>query len=399
MKNFDVCVIGLGYIGLPTALLCTNAGLNVSGVDNNKNKLGLLSDATMPFEEPFFETLLVEATKAGNLQLSETITNASIYIICVPTPIQSVATESDLFAPDMTFVNSVVDDLISIAEPGSLIVLESTSPVGATQNIKDTFAQKNKNVEQFDFAYCPERVIPGNIFKELQENTRIIGGLTKRATTRAMHFYKKLSEAPIVDTDATTAELTKLIENSYRDVNIAFANQVSMLCASLKINPDKAIELANHHPRVNILKPGVGVGGHCIPVDPWFLISKSKKHTSLLKEARLINNSKTEWVKSKIKKSALALEKKHGRSASIALLGLTYKEDVDDLRGSPALAVALNISSEFSNVICIDHNVSIEIDGLKIDNNFNEAVDLKVVLVNHKSNDRNDLVATKVLVF
>lgn len=399
MKNFDVCIIGLGYIGLPTALLCTEAGLNVSGVDNNKNKLGLLKDGIMPFDEPFFETSLTEATKAGNFQLSETITNANIYIICVPTPIRSVATENDLFAPDMTFVDSVVDDLISIAKPGSLIVLESTSPVGATQNIKDTFARKNSNVGKFDFAYCPERVIPGNIYNELRENTRIIGGLTERATDRAILFYKKLSKAPVVATDATTAELTKLIENSYRDVNIAFANQISMLCASLRINPDKAIALANHHPRVNILRPGVGVGGHCIPVDPWFLINKSKKHTSLLKQARLINNSKTEWVTSKIKKSARALEKKHGRSASIALFGLTYKEDVDDLRESPALAIALNISSEFSKVICIDHNVSIEIEGLKINNNFNEAVDLKVVLVNHKSNDRNDLVASNVLVF
>ena len=286
----DVCVIGLGYIGLPTAVSLASGGLKVHGVDVDSDKISSISNAVSPFDEDGLDELLQRVVSNSTLNVSNEIPGAPVYIICVPTPLVTDNLGADLMPkPDLSAVYEASDRIVEVAPPGSLIVLESTSPVGTTEALASRATEQGRRHDDVLFAYCPERVLPGDIMHELTSNDRIVGGTTDEATRRAAELYKKLTTGNIHETTARAAELCKLLENSYRDVNIAFANEVSFISDQLSLNADAVISLTNCHPRVDILAPGIGVGGHCIPVDPWFLVDSFPQNTKMIQTGRAVN--------------------------------------------------------------------------------------------------------------
>jgi len=292
------------------------------------------------------------AVESGKLKASLKPEKADIFIIAVPTPFK------DNYVPNIDYVIDATKSLAPCLEPGNILILESTAPVGTTDRIKEVLIKEGIDVSSLYIAHCPERVLPGRIMMELTENDRIVGGITSESTQKVAEFYRSFVNGTVWETDAKTAEMSKLVENSSRDVQIAFANELSIICDSMGINVWKVIELANRHPRVNILQPGTGVGGHCIAVDPWFVVDSAKGEAKLIKKARLRNIYKTEWVIEKIKNTALLFEKEHKRSPEIACMGLAFKPDIDDLRESPALYVVRSLKKENFNILAVEPNIN-----------------------------------------
>ncbi|WHP47369.1 UDP-N-acetyl-D-mannosamine dehydrogenase [Mannheimia bovis] len=352
-----ICIIGLGYIGLPTAVAFANAGKQVIGVDINEQVVASLKQGKIHIIEPDLQTAFTQAVKNGYFFATQTPEEADAFIIAVPTPLLEKK-------PDLSYMQNAALAITPYLRKGNLVVLESTSPVGTTEKLAEWLSQARPDLAfpaDVHIAYCPERVLPGRIMTELVENNRIIGGLTPQCSQQAVDLYQIFAKGNCISTQARTAEMCKLVENSFRDVNIAFANELSMICDELDINVWELIELANQHPRVNILQPGAGVGGHCIAVDPWFIVSKSPQLARLIRTAREVNNAKPQWVLEKLKAlvADCVVEKncKPG-DLTIACFGLAFKPDIDDLRESPALAITQQIARwHKGRVMAVEPNI------------------------------------------
>lgn len=357
MEIKKVSVIGLGYIGLPTAALLATKGCLVAGMDVSEYVVNSINKCQVHIVEPDLDAFVRSAVAAGRLQAFTELQQADVYIICVPTPFHETG---DIPQPNIDYVLAAASSISSLAKPGDLVILESTSPVGTTEKIQAILRDAGVNVDEIHIAYCPERVLPGKIMTELVENDRIIGGVTPAATKAAAEFYKVFSFGKIFATDAKTAEMCKLAENSFRDVNIAFANELSLICDREGINVWDLIKLANRHPRVNILQPSTGVGGHCIAVDPWFIVARDEHNSRLIRKAREVNNHKTEWVIRKIKLAAADVNARTGMKPKIACFGLAFKPDIDDLRESPALRVAKALIKQGYDVVAVEPNIQFQ---------------------------------------
>lgn len=382
MIQKKVCVIGLGYIGLPTATFVANAGFKVSGVDINETAVDIINQGKIHIVEPGLEELVTHAVSTKNLAAHTEIQESDIYMICVPTPFVN---GTDLNEPDMSYVFSAVDSILTKLKLGDLIILESTSPVGTSDSIENYLVNKGVQKGSFGIGYCPERVLPGKIIEEFVRNDRIIGGNNKETTKAICDFYKYFTDCTLHQTNAKTAEMCKLTENSFRDVNIAFANELSVLCESEGIDVWELIRLANYHPRVDILRPGTGVGGHCISVDPWFIVAKHPTIANLIKTAREVNDQKPKWVIENISSHARAVEKNIGRVPVIAVYGLAFKPDIDDLRESPALEVCKTLNCTDYKILAVEPNIS-KLEDMELVS-FDEAIqkaDVHVILVAHK---------------
>ena len=297
MNSNKVCVIGLGYIGLPTAALLADNGFSVCGVDINETVVKIINNGQIHIIEPDLDKLVESTVNSKNLFAKAKPIESDVFLIAVPTPFKNN------HEPNIDFVINATISLIEVIKPGNLIILESTSPIGTTELILETLMKNNVDTSEIFIAHCPERVLPGNILFELIHNDRIVGGINANSSNKAKQFYQTFVKGEVLITDSRTAELCKLVENSFRDVNIAFANELSIICNSANINVWELIKLANRHPRVNILKPGVGVGGHCIAVDPWFIVSQFPNDSKLIKQARSSNNNKTDWVVKNVRDS------------------------------------------------------------------------------------------------
>lgn len=382
MYKKKVCVIGLGYIGLPTAALLATHGYEVVGIDLNPSIVDTINQGKIHIVEPDLDAFVRAAVSAGNLSAHTTPQQADIYIICVPTPFhEDMATPR----PNIDYVMAAVKSVAPLLKKDDLVVLESTSPVGTTALISTALSAAGVNADDIHIAYCPERVLPGKIMTELVENDRIIGGLTELATSTVATFYREFVRGGVFETDAKTAEMCKLTENSFRDVNIAFANELSMLCATQNIDVWKLISLANKHPRVQILQPGVGVGGHCIAVDPWFVISKDPENARLIRQARDVNQIKTEWVIKQIKSSLVLAERHLGRLPRLACLGLAFKPDIDDLRESPAMRIVEDLKQHGYDPLVVEPNIEshTQLKLISLQEAYKQA-DVVVVLVKHR---------------
>ena len=374
-------MMGLGYIGLPTAALIASRGIQVQGIDVNQSVVDTINSGKIHIVEPALDGLVKHVVEKGLLKANITPDNADVFLIAVPTPFKGD------HEPDLKYVESATRMIIPNLKEGNLFILESTSPVGTTDKMaKIIFENRPELKGKINIAYCPERVLPGNVIYELEHNDRVIGGLDEQSTIEAQNFYRHFVKGELHATDAKTAEMCKLVENSSRDVSIAFANELSMICDKAEINVWELIHLANKHPRVNILQPGTGVGGHCIAVDPWFIVSEFKKEALIIRNAREINNYKTEWVIEKIRSTALQFELDNNRKPNIALMGLAFKPDIDDLRESPALLVADTLLSNGKyNLLLVEPNLE---ENLKYDltdyREMNGRADIVAYLVAHK---------------
>ena len=378
-RSKNICIIGLGYIGLPTAALLANRNYQVHGVDVVQSTVETINKGHIHIVEPELDIFVRSAVHSGNLVADIKPKESDIFIIAVPTPFH------DGFVPNIDYVIAAAKSIAPYVKDGNIVILESTSPVGTTDKVNEVLAENGVDVSKIYVAHCPERVLPGHIMKELVANDRIVGGVTPEATEVTVAFYETFVSGQVLKTDAKTAEMAKLTENSYRDVNIAFANELSILCDKFEINSWELIELANRHPRVNILKPGVGVGGHCIAVDPWFIVHKGGDDAKIIRTAREVNKYKTEWSIEKIKNAALAFEKENGRKAKVACMGLAFKPDIDDLRESPALLVTQRLKADGLDVLAVEPNIKThrEFEILK-DADAIESADIIVYLVAHK---------------
>lgn len=387
-----VCVLGLGYIGLPTAAMLASKGLAVSGVDICPNLIDRLNRGETHIAESGLDALVRSHVESGRLSASLVPSVADVFVIAVPTPFK------ENHKPDLRCVEQALLAIAPYLVPGNTLILESTSPVGTTHRIAELLHQVRPDLnipgyetanasEQLYIAHCPERVLPGQILSELVSNARIIGGLDQPSALKAQQLYQLFSQADILLTDARTAEMAKLTENAFRDVNIAFANELSNICDGLDMNVWELIKLANHHPRVNILQPGPGVGGHCIAVDPWFIVESAPHETRLIRAARAVNDARPEKVLAKVHEALIA--KPH---AIIACLGLSYKANVDDLRESPAVTIVEKLASQVGNrMFVVEPHINQLPDTLRLAKhlhfvNFEEAcqqADLFVILVGH----------------
>jgi UDP-N-acetyl-D-mannosaminuronic acid dehydrogenase len=344
MDNPEVVMMGLGYIGLPTAALIAEGGTNVLGVDINESVVNTINQGKTHIVEPSLEESVSNAVKKGNLYASLKPRQANTYLIVVPTPFK------DKNEPDISFVKAATSTIIPLLKEGDLYIIESTSPIGTTEKMMEYIYQERPELnDKLYIAYCPERVLPGNVMYELVYNDRVIGGINKKSTEKAVSFYAKYVKGELHQTNARTAEMCKLVENSSRDVQIAFANELSIICDRADINVWELISLANKHPRVNILQPGCGVGGHCIAVDPYFIVSDYPMESKIIGTAREVNNYKSFWCAEKIQSAKLEFELKNGRKPRIALMGLAFKPDIDDLRESPAKYIAQKVLQNANN--------------------------------------------------
>ena len=383
MPTKTVCVIGLGYIGLPTAALLAGKGYQVIGVDVNPKTVEIINKGQIHIVEPDLDAFVRSAVSSGKLKAQTEPTNADIFMVCVPTPLSDSL--NGIPQPDISYVESAVKSIAPYLKPGDSVILESTSPVGTTAAITKVLSGLGVDISKIHIAYCPERVLPGKIMTELVENDRVVGGITSRASEAVSDFYKTFVRGEVIQTDAPTAEMCKLAENSYRDVNIAFANELSLICANAGINVTKLIELANRHPRVNILTPGVGVGGHCIAVDPWFVVAKDPGHARLIHVARNVNDAKTEWVIDQVADQINSLKSSLKRIPIVACFGLAFKPDIDDLRESPALLAAKKIASMDCKLIVVEPNIDKHASFVLCDPiKAYHSADLFVFLVKHR---------------
>ncbi|PQJ33057.1 UDP-N-acetyl-D-mannosamine dehydrogenase [Nonlabens arenilitoris] len=334
----EVVMIGLGYIGLPTAALIASNEVNVHGVDINQQVVDTINRGEIHIVEPSLDEAVAIAVDKGYLQAATTPVEANNYLIVVPTPFK------DKNEPDISFVEAATRAVLPLLKEGDLYIIESTSPVGTTEKMMDFIYENRPELKDKLFiAYCPERVLPGNVMHELVHNDRVIGGVNAASTEKAISFYSNYVKGALHPTNARTAEMCKLVENSSRDVQIAFANELSLICDKAGINVWELIELANKHPRVTILQPGCGVGGHCIAVDPYFITADFPMESQIIGKAREINNYKSFWCAEKVKTAKLQFQLKHGRKPSIAIMGLAFKPNIDDLRESPAKYIAQKV--------------------------------------------------------
>jgi len=402
MSFNTISVVGLGYIGLPTAAMFASRGKNVIGVDVNQKTVDTINAGNVHIVEPDLDIFVKAAVSDGYLQAVTQPKPADAFLIAVPTPFLPVTLEGKIPQPDLRFVESATKAIASVLKKGDLVVLESTSPIGATEQMAKwlaesrpdlTFPQTHGVESDIRVAHCPERVLPGQVVRELVENDRVIGGMTKRCSEAAIQLYRIFVQGECVITNARTAEMAKLTENASRDVSIAFANELSIICDKLEINVWELIRLANRHPRVDILQPGPGVGGHCIAVDPWFIVSSASNEAKLISTARNVNDSKPRWVVDKVKVAiADFLQSNSHKSIEdivIACYGLSFKPDIDDLRESPAMLIANNIA-EFhkGKVIGVEPNISklppsLNIELVSYDYAGSQA-DIALLLVDHK---------------
>ena len=374
-----VAVIGLGYIGLPTAALLASEGYEVMGMDVSSHVVDTINRGDIHIVEPDLDAYVRSAVSRGLLKAATEVKPADVYMLCVPTPFHLA---NGIPTPNVDYVMAAAKSVSKHIKVGDIVILESTSPVGTTALVKDVLAKQGVNIDEIYIAYCPERVLPGRIMLELVQNDRVIGGINAVSTKVVADFYRNFVRGEILETEAKTAEMCKLTENSFRDVNIAFANELSMICANNGVDVWELIRLANHHPRVNILRPGTGVGGHCIAVDPWFIVSSDQENAKLIKQAREVNDSKPNWVVEKIFQEA----KYSGKTnPQIACLGLAFKPDIEDLRESPASMVASSLMALDLRVVCVEPNIEAHPDFLMA--SLSDALkyaDVIAVLVGHK---------------
>jgi UDP-N-acetyl-D-mannosaminuronic acid dehydrogenase len=393
-----ISMIGLGYVGLPTATLFASRKKTVIGVDVNQHAVDTINQGKIHIVEPELDMLVQAVVTAGYLRATTTPEPAEAFLIAVPTPF------TDGHKPDLSYVEAAAKSIAPVLAKGNLVILESTSPVGTTEKLAEwlaqarpdlSFPQQSAETADIQIAYCPERVLPGRVVHELVDNDRVIGGMTRTATFMAAALYKTFVQGDLVETNARTAEMCKLTENSFRDVNIAFANELSMICDKLGINVWEVIALANRHPRVTILNPGAGVGGHCVAVDPWFIVNTSPDEARIIRVAREVNDHKPEWVIDKVKAAiADTLARRPASTMAdvkVACLGLAFKPDIDDLRESPAVEITQQIAQLGCQVMAVEPNIETLPQKLsqpnltlsKLDDAL-EAADVVCVLVKHK---------------
>ena len=348
------CFMGLGYIGLPTAIIAAKNGIKVTGVDINPKVVELTNQGHLHIIEPGMEEMLQEVIKTGNLKASTTPEISDAYFMVVPTPFKGN------HEPDISYVEAATRAILPLLKEGDLYVIESTSPVGTTDKMKDLiFSERPELVDKIYIAYCPERVLPGNVIYELVHNDRVIGGINEESTSKAIEFYSQFVTGTLHRTNSKTAEMCKLTENSSRDVQIAFANELSLICDKAGINVWELINLANKHPRVNILQPGCGVGGHCIAVDPYFITADFPMESKIIGQAREINNYKSFWCAEKVQNTMLKFELEHHRKPCVAMMGLAFKPNIDDLRESPSKYIVTKVmqACNNANILVVEPNV------------------------------------------
>lgn len=394
MSEFKtISVIGLGYIGLPTAAVFASRKVNVIGVDINQHAVDTINKGKIHIVEPDLDMIVSAAVTAGYLKATTSPEPADAFLIAVPTPFKANN------EPDLGYIEAACKNIAPVLKKGDLVVLESTSPVGATEQMATWLAEARPDLKvpittksdaDLYIAHCPERVLPGQVVRELVENDRVIGGLNDESSWKAIELYKTFVMGDCIVTNARTAEMAKLTENASRDVSIAFANELSVICDELDINVWELINLANRHPRVNILQPGPGVGGHCIAVDPWFIVSKTPDKARLIRQARVVNDSKPAWVVEKVKEKVedflLDHPDKKQEKVTVACFGLVFKPDIDDLRESPALHITRELVNTLAvNVIAVEPNVeSLQEDFLLVDlDTAFSMADIYVLLVDH----------------
>ena len=376
--------MGLGYIGLPTAALLANRGYQVHGVDTNQRIVDIINKGEIHIVEPDLDEFVKNAVNNNALTANIEPVESDIFMIAVPTPFHAdkfnEITSSPI--PNVDYIINATKKIAPYVKAGNLILLESTSPVGTTDMMANLLMEEGVEIDRVYIAHSPERVLPGQIIRELIENDRVVGGINGKSTTKAASFYRSFVEGEVLETIAKTAEMTKLTENSFRDVNIAFANELSMLCDDMDIDIKELILLANRHPRVNILNPGCGVGGHCISVDPWFIVDNANGKAKLIEQARRTNDHKANWVIGKVKSAVLSYKKKHGKNPTIACMGLAFKPDIDDLRESPALYIAQELS-KILDVVVVEPNIN-KHDSLRlVETDIGIQSDICVYLVSH----------------
>tara|TARA_Y100001936_G_scaffold2605_2_gene2441 strand:- start:4565 stop:5824 length:1260 start_codon:yes stop_codon:yes gene_type:complete len=396
MNISKVSVIGLGYIGLPTAAIISNSKIPTCGIDNNNDVVDTVNNGNIHITEPGLEKIVQESVESGFLKAYSEPISSDVYIITVPTPLKQDN------SPDVSYVEEAIKNIAPVLNKNNLIIIESTSPIGTSKKMSRIlkklrpdlgFPHEDLNEVDINIAYCPERVIPGNTLNELVSNDRVIGGITDKCANKASNFYSKIITGKCYKTSAETAELSKLAENSFRDVNIAFANELSMICDENNINPWELIEIANKHPRVNILQPGPGVGGHCIAVDPWFIVTNSNV-ARLIQQAREVNLYKTEYVFKKLEKEIknITLKKEvNEKEITVAFFGIAFKANIDDLRGSPALEIVKKTIEIFNcNILVVEPNIQELPNDIKKNSNLvsvSDAIkncDIAISLVDHK---------------
>ncbi|OOF20868.1 UDP-N-acetyl-D-mannosamine dehydrogenase [Salinivibrio proteolyticus] len=393
MSFKTISVVGLGYIGLPTAAMFASRKKKVIGVDINRHAVDTINQGKIHIVEPELDKLVQAAVKGGYLKATLTPEPADAFLIAVPTPFLP-CNEGEIPTPDLSYIKAASKAIAPVLKKGDLVILESTSPVGATEKMADwlsearvdlTFPQTHGKDADVNISHCPERVLPGHVVRELVENDRVIGGLTSKCSQRSVELYQIFIRGECVVTNARTAEMTKLTENSFRDVQIAFANELSIICDKLDINVWELIALANHHPRVNILQPGPGVGGHCIAVDPWFIVSQFSNEARIIKQARNTNEYKANWCLEKINKEISRFETVSGRNAIVACMGLSFKPNIDDLRESPAKYIHDVLREELNNeILAVEPNISHAEGAILCTLDYaKQNADILVFLVNH----------------
>lgn len=375
------CFMGLGYIGLPTAIIAAKHGVQIIGVDINPSVVEMTNKGHLHIIEPGMEEMLQDVVRSGALRASIKPETSDAYFIVVPTPFKGN------HEPDISYVEAATKSVIPFLKEGDLYVIESTSPVGTTDKMTDLiFSERPELKDKIYIAYCPERVLPGNVIYELVHNDRVVGGMNHESTEKAIEFYRHFVQGTLHKTNAKTAEMCKLTENSSRDVQIAFANELSLICDKAGINVWELINLANKHPRVNILWPGCGVGGHCIAVDPYFITADFPVESQLISKAREINNYKSFWCAEKVQNAMLKFELEHHRKPCVAMMGLAFKPNIDDLRESPAKYIVTKVmqSCNNANILVVEPNIQ-EHKVFKL-TNYKEAyekADIVVLLVAH----------------
>lgn len=389
-KEIKVVMMGLGYIGLPTAALIASKKIDVQGVDITPEVVATVNKGEIHIIEPDLEGLVKDVVNKGYLKADIKPCEADVFIIAVPTPLSGNNT------PNISYIQNAVEMVMPFLRSDNLLIIESTSPIFTTEKMADIIYSKRPELkDKICIAYCPERVLPGHVIYELENNDRVIGGIDEKSTEKAMDFYFLFVKGELHQTNTRTAEMCKLVENAYRDVNIAFANELSIISDKAGINISGLINLANRHPRVNILQPGPGVGGHCIAVDPWFLISAFSKETKIIRDAREVNLYKSEWVLEQIREKTVKFDK---NKLAIACMGITYKPDIDDLRESPALRITISLVEEGYRVYVAEPNIE-KYNGLEF-LPYDEAVakaDIIVFLVAHREFRKLMIVSGKVI--
>ena len=391
----SVVTIGLGYIGLPTSALIASNGVPVYGVDINQNVVETINRGEIHIVEPDLDRIVKKAVESGLLKAGRKAIESDVYLIVVPTPFKGD------HEPDISFVQAATEGIIPLLKENDLYIIESTSPIGTTDKMKDLIYSKRPELtDKINIAYCPERVLPGNVMYELVHNDRVIGGVDEKSTEKAVNFYSQYVKGELHMTNARTAEMCKLTENASRDVQIAFANELCLICDKADINIWELINLANKHPRVNILQPGCGVGGHCIAVDPYFIVSDYPMESKIISLAREINDYKSFWCVEKIQNEKLQFEIKYGKKPKVALLGLAFKPNIDDLRESPAVYISQKVFQNSNNEECLIVEPNIVTHSLFQLTDYEVAVekaDILVFLVAHKEFLNLDLPDDKIV--